>query len=461
MRKSTPHTHRGLLYANTLAWAYQVLFDTLSSLKTIHSKGSNNFKGDEFYGLLDSGPAGGKSVQMIRDNEAHAARRKLLDRALPPRDQIFHDINQIAQRLVLVAEKESDSSANGAVDVATLATWYSFDVISTLTFDSSLDMLRSQTWRWVPYCLQETSKFFYLSGYSRFLELWKWLLTTEWPSRLGLTMVVAAQQYADLAGQRVKERSDRLAVQKEDGKFPTSERKDIFGHLIRHGSHSGADLNSESSLLIAAGSDAVRLVIASTVFYLLKNPPVLHKIVAEVRALDSERPEGITESDFGSLKYLHACVDEAMRLTPPKPSSTPRETDKDGLLIDGILIPEGMNIGVSIYALHRDPEIFKHPLEYRPERWLERPLDPRMLSAFFPFLKGPRACPGRTVAYFAIQLALYHLVRAYDLQEADCEEGQKAGSLKFSQAAIQREYPIMDWIVGYGEGPFVKLSERV
>lgn len=430
----------------------QVLFDTLSSLKTIHAKGANNFKGDEFYGLLDSGPTGGQSVQMIQDHEAHAARRRLLDRALPPREQLFHDINKLSQDFVKATEKESKSCAGGVVNVATLATWYSFDVIGTLAFDSSMDMLHSQTWRWVPSCLREASIFFYYSGYSRFLRLWQWILTTNWPSRLCLSTIVAAQNYADLAAQRVQERRERLFSEKEDD-GSSSGRKDIFGHIIRNGSHTGPDLNSESSLLIAAGSDAVRLVIAATVFYWLQNPRVWAKAAAEIRQLHKARPEGITESDLGSLKYLHACVDESMRLTPPKPASTPRETGKGGLLIDGMLIPEGMNVGVSIYALHRDSEIYKDPLAYRPERWLERPLDPRMLSAFFPFLKGPRACPGRTVAYFAIQLALYHLVRAYDLESEDMEGLQKApGEL------TDGDYPIKDWIVGYGEGPFAKLS---
>lgn len=436
----------------------QVLFDTLSSLKAIHAKGVNNFKGDEFYGLLDSGPAGGKSVQMIRDNEAHAARRRLLDRALPSREQLFHDINILSQGFVQVIEKESKTSADGVVDMATLATWYSFDVISTLAFSSCMDMLHVQTWRWVPFCLQETSRFLYYSGYSRFLVFWQWLLRTKWPSRLCLRTIVATQDYAELAAQRVQERRESLSFEKEDDgeSFAGGLRKDIFGHILRHGSHTGPDLNSESSLLIAAGSDAVRLVIAATVFYWLQNPRVLAKAADEIRQLDKARPDGLTESDFASLKYLHACVDESMRLTPPKPASTPREIDKGGMLIDGILVPEGMNVGVSIYALHRDPEIFKNPLEYQPERWLARPLDPKMLSAFFPFLKGPRACPGRTVAYFAIQLALYQLLRAYDIESGDM------GTLtKVPGDRSDDDYPIKDWIVGYAEGPFVKLSCRV
>ncbi len=54
----------------------QISFNTLSGLQTIHAKSANVFKGDEFYGLLDGGPEGGKSIQMTQENEEHAKRRR-------------------------------------------------------------------------------------------------------------------------------------------------------------------------------------------------------------------------------------------------------------------------------------------------------------------------------------------------------------------------------------------------
>ena len=40
----------------------QLTFSTASALQAIHGKGANVFKGDEFYGVLDGGPHGAKSV---------------------------------------------------------------------------------------------------------------------------------------------------------------------------------------------------------------------------------------------------------------------------------------------------------------------------------------------------------------------------------------------------------------
>lgn len=425
----------------------------------MHAKTSNVFKGDEFYGLLDGGPDGGKSVQMVQNNGDHAARRRIMDKAMPVREQLFHDINNLAQEFASVVEAEARSHTDGSIDVALIASWYSFDVISTVAFGKSLNMMQSETWRWVPLCLQEASTFLYAAGYAPFLPFWRWLLASRWPTRLGLTTVAAARQYADLAAERVLERITRYKSSQAGEKVDS---RDIFGTLIRCESHSAADLRSESSLLIAAGSDAVRLVIAATLFYWLKNPRVMAKAVAEIRSLELSSNEDVTEKLLGSLKYLHACVDETMRLAPPKPGSIPREVQVGGILIDGTTVPRRMTIGVSTYTLHRDPDIFENPGEYRPERWLERPQDPRMMAAFCPFLKGPRACPGKTVAYFAMQLALFHLVWRYDISGGKAVEPQ-TGLRYAGMPGINRQsndYIYNDWVIGYAAGPIVRLVRK-
>lgn len=416
------------------------------------------FKGDEFYGLLDSGPAGGKSVQMIADNEAHSARRRLLDKAIPPRDQMFRDINELSQQLIDVIELEADDQG-GVVDVATVTSWYSFDLISTISFGKSFDMLHTHTWRWLPLCLQQMSVFLYAAGYAGghvlLLRFFHWLLRTNWPSRLGLTTAIQAQKYAELAADQVHRRGDRLKSEDDEA---APGQKDIFGHLMRAKFHDSADLTSESSLLIAAGSDAVRFAIAATMFYLLHNEDAKEKAEAEVRALNLG-PDGPNESKVASLKYLRACIDEAMRLSPPKAGSIPRETGAGGIVIDGVSIPEGMGVATTTYSLHRDPDIYKQPYEYRPERWLERPHDPRLYAAFTPFIKGPRACPGKAVAYVAMQTALFHLLREYDMESAGSAEKGGASFEGVDASRRQRiDYPFNDWIIGYTKGPFVRVK---
>ena len=439
-------------------------FSSLSALQKIHGKDSNVFKGDEFYGLLDGGPEGGKSVQMTANNEAHAARRKVLNRALPARDQTFRTLNQLAQQFASAAATYaclSQSVEKGMgrwsarFDVSTVATWYSFDVIASVAFGESLNMLQDAEYRWVPGCLKSLSIWLYWAGYAGLFRFWRWFLGSPLPSVIGMQTVVDAQTYSHFASEMLANRARRL----HDEKTITSQDSDIFKHLINANLYNERDLQSDSSLLIAAGSDANRLIISATIFYWVKNPDTLEKASKEIRSCVTSADQ-ITDSTLSSLRYLRACVDETMRLSPPKASSLPREVMEGGITVDGIYVPKGMTVGTSTYALHHDSEIYPDPFSYNPDRWLQQPQDRRMSAAFCPFLKGPRMCPGQTVAYFAIELALFHLVYHYDLRAAAGESASSGLENITQDTKMNDEYHFKDWILGYADGPVIEIIER-
>ncbi|ETS75559.1 hypothetical protein PFICI_12503 [Pestalotiopsis fici W106-1] len=444
-----------LVYGSALVVGTTLSFDTLSALQTIHTKSANLFKGDEFYGLLDGGPEGGQSLQMTQDNEEHAARRKVLDRMMPSRERAFRIINDLAKQFAAAAWNEANVN-DGLLDINKAASWFGFDVISTIAFGKPLNMLHSPDFRWVPKCLQYASTFLYWAGFARSLQVMRWFMGSDWPSRLGMGDAVEAQRYQDLAESQVKQRADRMADEKALGNGP----EDLFGRLIQANLYSDIDLRADSSLLIAAGSDAVRLTIGATLFYWGRHPEAFEKAKQEIRSCVDD-PDRVTDGLLSSLKYLRACLDETMRLTPPVASSVPREVDQGGIIVDGIPVPAGMSVGTSTYAMHRNPAIFPRPDEYVPERWLERPIDPKTIAAFNPFLKGPRACPGKMIAYLAMHAGLFHLVYNYDLVVRDEGIEHKRTMSKLGYTGIRGdEYPIHDCILGYAEGPMVELCPR-
>lgn len=437
-------------------------FSSLSALQTIHAKDSNVFKGNEFYGLLDGGADGGRSVQMTQDNAAHAARRRVLNRAMPARDQAFRDVNALAKSFASTAYGMSSMSSGTAkvwsapVDISLIATWFSFDVISMVSFGESLDLLRSSEYRWLPGCLRSLSIFLYWCGYARGLSFWQWFLGTSLPSRLGMRTAVDAQIYASFTEDQVDRRAARLDAEKG----VEAKRTDIFRHLMEVGLYSKEDNRADCSLLVAAGSDAFRLTIAATIFYWFKNPAVFERVTEEIRSAVPSA-DHISDASISSLHYLRACIDETMRLSPAKASSLPREVMKGGITIDGIHVPAGATVGSSVYALHHDPEIYPDPYAYNPDRWLQQPQDRRMQAAFCPFLKGPRMCPGQTVAYFAMQLALFHLIYRYDVRPAGGKVTGGGGSHMPRGRHREDEYQFNDWIIGFANGPLVELKELV
>lgn len=65
-----------------------------------------------------------------------------------------------------------------------------------------------------------------------------------------------------------------------------------------------------------AGSETTASLLSGVIYYLLKNPSVLEKLVKEIRsAFPTE--DTITIASVSSLKYEFAVLQEGLRIFPP------------------------------------------------------------------------------------------------------------------------------------------------
>ena len=108
---------------------------------------------------------------------------------------------------------------------------------------------------------------------------------------------------------------------------------------------------------------------------------------------DSDRP--CSMEDASNIKYLECCLKESSRLYPSVPAVERRVTEE--IMLDGFKVPVGATIGVLIYALHHNEEIFPDPMAYKPERFLPDQSVGRHPFAFIPFSAGTRNWIGKTV----------------------------------------------------------------
>jgi cytochrome P450 len=65
------------------------------------------------------------------------------------------------------------------------------------------------------------------------------------------------------------------------------------------------------------------------------------------------------------------------------------------------------------YLLHHDPDVYEHPYEFRPERFLETPPG---TYTWIPFGGGRRRCLGASFAMLEMKIVLRSVLPAVSLQ---------------------------------------------
>ena len=189
----------------------------------------------------------------------------------------------------------------------------------------------------------------------------------------------------------------------------------------------------------------------------------MHTLTKEVRETFANVTEIRMGKSLNDCKFLAACIDETLRISPVVGGCLMREVGPGGITIDGNLIPAGVDVGVPFHAIMRNSKYFDAPMEFRPQRWLPEETSPEKLkvsrAAFSPFALGPTGCPGKSWALVELKVALAQLLFEYDLKKGMAEEGSH---LSATQGLEYRERHSLDRFVIKNKGPWVKFrSARV
>jgi cytochrome P450 len=87
--------------------------------------------------------------------------------------------------------------------------------------------------------------------------------------------------------------------------------------------------------------------------------------------------------------------------------------------VDGYRIEAGTLVVVGIYAMHRDPSLWDHPLVFDPDRFSPENSKDRDRWQFLPFGGGPRSCIGDHFAMLEATLGLATIIRNTEIQSLD------------------------------------------
>ncbi|ESQ32049.1 hypothetical protein EUTSA_v10004071mg [Eutrema salsugineum] len=182
--------------------------------------------------------------------------------------------------------------------------------------------------------------------------------------------------------------------------------------------------------ILAAGIDTSAQTVTWVMTHLIANPRVMKKAQAEVRQVIKNKDD-ITEEDIERLEYLKMVIKESFRMNPIVPLLIPREASKD-VKIAGYDIPKKTWIHVNIWAVHRNPNVWKDPETFIPERFMDGEIDYKGLNfELLPFGSGRRMCPGLGMGMALVHLTLINLLYRFDWK---LPEGMKVEDVDLEEA---------------------------
>nr|XP_010921158.1 trans-cinnamate 4-monooxygenase [Elaeis guineensis] len=149
---------------------------------------------------------------------------------------------------------------------------------------------------------------------------------------------------------------------------------------------------------------------------LVNHPEIQRKLRHE---LDTVLGPGvqITEPDTQKLPYLQAVIKETLRLRMAIPLLVPHMNLHDAKL-RGCDIPAESKILVNAWWLANNPDNWKNPEEFRPERFLEEEAKVEANGndfRYLPFGVGRRSCPGIILALPILGITIGRLVQNFEL----------------------------------------------
>lgn len=251
-------------------------------------------------------------------------------------------------------------------------------------------------------------------------------------------------------------------------------RKDMF-HYLFHAKDPETDqpaypkqeLLAEASLLIIAGSDTTSISLCGLFFYITHYPRVYAKLIGDIRSTFASVDEIVDGPQLASCKYLRACIDEAMRMTPAGPGEFSRTVLAGGLEVDGDIFPEGVNVGTAGWANGRNDDSYGDSNIFRPERWIvdeARGITAASVahirSCFHPFSAGPGNCVGQNLAMMEMLLVAARTLYLMDVRLAPgFTLGEGAPELEWGRRD-KNQFQLWDAYVAIRHGPMLQFRKR-
>uniref|UniRef100_A0A5B6ZB25 Cytochrome P450 71B34-like n=1 Tax=Davidia involucrata TaxID=16924 RepID=A0A5B6ZB25_DAVIN len=201
--------------------------------------------------------------------------------------------------------------------------------------------------------------------------------------------------------------------------------------------------------IFLGGVDTGAVAMVWAMAELARRPRVMQKAQDEIRDFVGKKGK-VSESEIDQLQFVKMVVKETLRLHPPGVLLIPRET-MSYFKLNGYDIYPKTGIQVNVWAIGRDPTIWKDPEEFFPERFVDSSIDFKgQHFELLPFGAGRRGCPGMYMGTSTVELALANLLYYFDWKlpngmEEDINMEEAAGLTVYKKLALKLVPMIHQW----------------
>ncbi|KAJ6531615.1 high nitrogen upregulated cytochrome P450 monooxygenase 2 [Mycena vulgaris] len=343
--------------------------------------------------------------------EAHANRRRIWNRGMSS-DSLSEYESILAKRVAQLVARLAGLS--GSVDISEWLSYFTFDFMGDMAFGGGFEMLRDGV---------DKDGFWTIIGKgAKNISI---VSHIPWSVPTLNNIPPATRGIRQLRKFGVTCATNRIRT--------GAQVKDLWYHLtdeagIEKDKPTFAEVVADGVLSIIAGSDTTSTALSCLVWFLLSNPEVYRRVQAEVDSVYPDDESLLDATKHSELRFLTACLNETLRLHPPLPTNGTRQVPSGGgKVIAGRFIPEGTQIYVPAYSLHRSPLHFSPaPDRFDPDRWLRQHEPGEVLNqaAFIPFSYGAANCVGKSLAWREMLMVASTLVKKFNLRFADGFQGE-------------------------------------
>ncbi|KAF5285148.1 hypothetical protein FQA39_LY16837 [Lamprigera yunnana] len=167
------------------------------------------------------------------------------------------------------------------------------------------------------------------------------------------------------------------------------------------------DVAAQCFIFFLGGYETTSSLISFFLYELAVHQDIQRKAREEIQMACAKYGDKLLHDIPNELDYLEKCIKETLR----KHSSLPlhsRVCTKDYKIPNSnVIIEKGTAVFISVRGIHNDPEFYKDPGSFNPERFKNASKQPCIWN---PFGDGPRICIGYQMGLVVAKMALVQLL---------------------------------------------------